>query len=281
MRNHKFSALHPLLASLTILALGGFTQGSCFGDDDDPPPLECHTDSDCGAGFFCDYVGLPEPLPASDDDEPTSNQPGQDGDPISSPPIEPGCGEPTGVCVPLPDDCTTDSDCAPDELCIIDHDETDPVCLMYCEVGEDCCGVPAPTGRCEPAPTDECQTDADCPDGSCQIAATCAALDCPPPPPNRCVYPDPGPCPGEGDPRVSYVCTGSDCWVIGGWICPAGQNMFSNECGGGCIDTDACDGLDELTCEQDEICVAAYGPSWCDANVCTDDYRYQDCTRAF
>lgn len=40
---------------------------------------------------------------------------------------------------------------------------------------------------CHGRAPDQCRTDADCPNGYCEAFATCAGLNCPPPPPSQCV----------------------------------------------------------------------------------------------
>ena len=51
----------------------------------------------------------------------------------------------------------------------------DGICDDFCPNADSDCAEPA------------CQSDADCPDGYCESYASCLGLDCPPPPPSKCV----------------------------------------------------------------------------------------------
>lgn len=95
-----------------------------------------------------------------------------------------------------------------------------------------------------------CQSDKECPHGRCEHGVTCAGLDCPPPPPNRCVVCGdgsqltckalPGPCPNAGQVRE----------IIDG-------------CYGECVDRLSCKSL----ATTPKPCVA----TGCSGEVCSDE----------
>lgn len=62
----------------------------------------------------------------------------------------------------------------------------------------------------------------------------CGCIDLTPDPP-----PDPD-CPDPDDPGVHYLGGSYEdptiCWYVGVWVCEEGQELFSDECGCGCID---------------------------------------------
>ncbi|MDF1566315.1 MAG: hypothetical protein P1V51_25005 [Deltaproteobacteria bacterium] len=167
MRTHtaNLEALfRATVAAAFVITLSGFTGGSCMGpieDDDDPNPVECFADSDCGEGFYCDYD---EALPPGYEPSPTN------------------CIALTGVCRAI-ETCSSNADCGPGEHC-----ELPPVarCGADCPPDADCrCGGGEPVeGTCEPGPA-ECWSDADCPaDSFCpmQPMVDCACAegeDCP------------------------------------------------------------------------------------------------------
>ncbi len=80
------------------------------------------------------------------------------------------------------------------EICVCNEPPPPPpmcepvLCEIYCEYGfvvdESGCEI----CQCNERPTDPgCRDDADCPGGYCEHFATCAGLDCPPPPPSVCI----------------------------------------------------------------------------------------------
>lgn len=91
--------------------------------------------------------------------------------------------------------CNPTSACeALDEVACASHPECNPrygfdPCGSACDPGEDCAAVCVPTyvyEGCAPA-EQGCSDDADCPNGYCEHFATCAGLNCPPPPPSVCI----------------------------------------------------------------------------------------------
>jgi hypothetical protein len=119
---------------------------------------------------------------------------------------------------------------------------------------------------------DECQSDADCPHGYCELGATCAGLDCPPPPPSRCTE-----C-GDGS---QLRCRRAEL------PCPEGQlREIVDGCFGSCVDRRSCevasceydgrtypvgssfpanDGCNTCNCSED-------GSALCTLALCTCDY---------
>lgn len=81
----------------------------------------------------------------------------------------------------------------------------------------------------------ECRSDAECPNGYCEHYASCAGLNCPPPPPSQCVYPSCG-------DQSQVVCD------MVPPICPAGQTAAVRN---GCYEC-----VDARTCQA--------GPNACD-----------------
>jgi hypothetical protein len=162
-------------------------------DSCEPVESECFDDSMCDEGERCEAItgGACCPPNALCD--------------MSMPPC-------SGECVEVENDtCWSDSDCSPGESCVVDEDEAENCCppgafclhiwpacqgtceetvpaatcaAMLCAPGYDCIDTPA-GGQC--VPQNECTTDADCENGICDIGATCAGLNCPPPPPNKCL----------------------------------------------------------------------------------------------
>jgi Pacifastin inhibitor (LCMII) len=102
---------------------------------------------------------------------------------------------------------------------------------------------------------DECLSDSDCLHGYCDIGVTCAAIGCPPPPPNVCTtcgdgselrcrraYPD---CPGDLVPEIV------------------------NGCYGACVDRYSCTAPSDGTCEYNGVTYQA-GDSFKSADGCND-----------
>ena len=120
-------------------------------------------------------------------------------------------------------------------------DPNDPVC--------DCVRPPPPPEEvfayCGPDFVPGCTGDLDCPNGYCELGATCAGLDCPPPPPSQCVYPN---C----DDGSALLCdalpppcaTGEVLSVVGGcWAC---------------LDARTCGPQTGSECQADQDCPHGY-----------------------
>lgn len=78
------------------------------------------------------------------------------------------------------------------EICACNQPPPPPLCEpvlceLYCENGFATDEFGCETCACNPS-QNECETDSDCPGGYCEHFATCAGLDCPPPPPNACIF---------------------------------------------------------------------------------------------
>lgn len=194
---NRFDRLTRLLAGAGLtLALGGFTQGSCFGPIDDGEPCG---ETTCGPGEQCivlesfppQYRCLPapDPQPCASDDECAPDEHCEiDATPS---PVEIGCsgaGEcpcddepPRGVCVPDPASCTSDDECGAGEHCELQSDVVtdDTRCLGPCADGEPCrCGG-TPQGVCVPDPT-SCTSDSECAPGEiCEIDEVPPPCECP------------------------------------------------------------------------------------------------------
>jgi hypothetical protein len=154
---------------------------------DGQPPVGCSFDGDCADGEICvfDGGGATEPAPACEPDQDCGDD-------------EAGLVAPQGRCVredpPPTTFCSGDFDCPEGQVCSFDGNSGG---AAPCADGETC-DMPAPQGQCvdgdEPtdggSPGQECLSDEDCPDGFCELGSTCAGLDCPPPPPNVCVFND-------------------------------------------------------------------------------------------
>ncbi len=231
----------------------GTSPGTC-----EPQPGEaCQSDADCPGGFCeayatCDAIGCP-PAPASACVYPSCD----DGGPV--------------LCDMIPPTC------APGQVAAARNGCWECVDARTCTGGNACWGAwTDETGTCRSANDgtlpSECCTGACNSDYECGPGASCWDGLCVPPPQT---------CSGESDPRVTYVCHGSECWVIGAWLCASNQEMFSNECGSGCVDTGLCTDLGQWACEADSLCSPVFGPSSCDpaTGVCTADEGYQGCTR--
>lgn len=169
-----------------------------------------------------------------------------------------GFADGTGVCEPRPEFCT---------------EEWNPVCGCNGQTFGNACTANAAgvsvqaSGECPPV--SECQSDEECTFGYCDIGVTCAAIGCPPPPPNRCTVCGDGTgllcrravpaCPDGLVPEIVNNCFGacvdrytceSACdysdpttrWVSKDreectridFQCADGAQQFTNECGCGC-----------------------------------------------
>jgi hypothetical protein len=123
-----------------------------------PPPAGCGSDADCPNGYcglvgYCGTCGDDEPCPPP---EPATQC------------VFPNCDDGLPVlCDALPPICAPGQVAAARDGC------------YACLDARTCGDVPPPPAGC--------QTDADCPEGYCEHFATCAGLDCPPPPPSICV----------------------------------------------------------------------------------------------
>lgn len=218
-----------LLTTLSSLLLFGFSGGSCDLYEDEPAPLPlpvpaplcgdlgedaCVSRGDCTAIFD---AGGPScacaPCPADAECEPCDCPPPEPPGFVECVPNSPceGLGEAACHADPfceaeyLPTPCPPQPNCTAegcDDIACIqvvayagcrEAAVTCPAvaCLLYCEHGMVQDEHGCDTCECLPPPTEpaECEDDADCPGGRCEHFATCAALDCPPPPPSICVYP--------------------------------------------------------------------------------------------
>lgn len=139
----------------------------------DVTTADCSADTDCGRGQHCEFTATGCDVPAC--------EVGPDGQEICH-----GCDPVlSGICVDdtLGGECAFDSDCNPDEVCVLDG-ATEPDCL----VPEGCANrpAPAPTGTCQPVdpiPADGCYSDQDCAAGTrcnagvdvCELPPDCVA----------------------------------------------------------------------------------------------------------
>ena len=122
-----------------------------------PPPSGCGSDEECPGGY-CELIGR---CGTSSDGEDCPPAP-------AAICVYPNCddGQPV-LCDALPPEC------APGQVAAARNGCFECVDARSCDV--------------MPPPPEGCQTDADCPGGFCEHFATCAGLDCPPPPPSMCV----------------------------------------------------------------------------------------------
>jgi Cys-rich repeat protein len=199
-----------------------------------PVSTGCFDDSQCPAGFVCEFYV---------DDCPVADGVGC---------VLPGEGQ----CVPAVTGCAAldEEQCLSTDGCEATY--IDVYCPMNCAADEANCACEPVFGGCVDAgscwgawvdqngvcrtPSDGvypaeccgmsgCREDADCPNGYCESFASCAGLDCPPPPEAQCVYQN---C-DDGSQPVCDVAMLPEC--------PAGQTLAVQ---GGCF---AC--VDARTCE--------------------------------
>lgn len=161
----------------------------------------CTADKDCGDGSYCLIASTNDPVMPCPEDEPDCDL----GD-KQPPGTDPG-EAPEGVCIALPDTCTSDADCAEGEVCemgptISQGFQPDPD-MPPGEEGDPMPEPPPAEGTCVPEDTweSECETDADCPAGMmCAEAGATSqlvAVDAP-----ACVCPEEEPdcgCDEEGE----------------------------------------------------------------------------------
>jgi hypothetical protein len=133
----------------------------------EPVESECFDDSMCDEGERCEAITGGQCCPPNA---------------LCSFDIPPCAGECVEVEV---ESCFDDSMCADGQRCVADN-------LGQCCPPNALCSfdIPPCDGHCEDIPANECNNDADCENGYCELFATCAGLNCPPPPPNQCVTPD-------------------------------------------------------------------------------------------
>ena len=237
----------------------------CFGHCvPGPDPSECRSDADCRPGERCEEICL-----AWDCADPAG---------MDCLPPPPEC---FGQCVPDPEPiCYEDSDCRPNELCVIDWDQCWREGELPCAPGERC-GEPCP-GHCEPrTDPNECRTDADCGPGELCLMA-CAEPICledegwPCPPPEcfgQCV-PDPNPndCGADWDCAADERCE-IDWDGCGWWDCDDPEGFDCGPCLGQCVPIKEC--LSHSDCPGGTYC--DYGMWGCGEPMPCEDGD-MDCT---
>lgn len=115
-------------------------------------------------------------------------------------------------------------------------------CDELCGEYGDCCPDYEPV--CNP---NVCDDDGDCPNGYCESFASCLGLDCPPPPPNACIFP-------SCDDGTTPVCLLAEMPV-----CEAGQVLAQQDGCFACVDARTCEPPappPPPTCESDDDCPA-------------------------
>ena len=125
-----------------------------------PAETECYSDYDCAKGETC--LALPCDWGCGGYGADPADPDGVPADAIWCPPCP-------GVCVPeeVPWECTSDADCGPGDVCVIEFCEG-----CVCPAGVDCDCDEWCWGTCQPKtePPLECEVDSDCPDGyACEL----------------------------------------------------------------------------------------------------------------
>jgi len=214
--------------------------GLCRGPADGTLPqeccggFECYDDSQCPEGFVCEF-----PMYDCAEGE-----------------LDCGMLPGGGVCVPAVTGCAAldEAQCLQDPSCAPVYVEE--FCPMNCVAGDANCACEPVFGGCVDAnacfgawldqnglcrAADDgvlpaeccglagCTSDVDCPNGYCEFFATCAGLDCPPPPAAQCVYQN---C-DDGSQPVCDVAMLPEC--------PAGQTLAVRDGCFACVDARTCE----------------------------------------
>jgi hypothetical protein len=272
-------------------------QGVC-----EPRPADCHDDSQCGANQHCEVMCYDQACdcdPSYADclcaggctgtcvDDPWQ---GCSSDDECGPNEYCGCGSgpypgmPNGVmcmleCVPKPYECSSNAECASGQCNFVVCESggggtpTEPAC----DPADASCGdanKPAPYGQCygycEAPPEYDCQSDADCASGVCELvicegSAAADPMPClpddsgdcfmpPPPPEGQCwgYCKDPGPqeCGPDGSCPEGYYCgCGWPTYAADGSEAPSGVACFPM-----CIPEEPTCGSNS-DCAPDQACV--------------------------
>jgi len=182
--------------------------GGCAG-------ATCGSNADCAPGTICD--------PPSGQCQPECTIACLVYDPVcGTDGVTYGCGEADAHChgaeVAYPGECKDACACTKEyqPVCGVDGKTYGNRCMARCagvEIAHDgSCGA--------------CDTDEECPHGYCDRGVTCAAIGCPPPPPNRCTV-----C-GDGSELLCLALP---------LPCPDGQvREIVNGCYGECVDRFTC-----------------------------------------